>query len=201
MLAYCKYCNVKGHSCMECPLEKKVAPYLKKIVGIQMETFVANELCCPRCNLKTLRSLGNHSPSLDVICMNCKMNYEVKSKCISDRIIPNDLTLPHGNYFDYINRQNTVNGLDFIIIIYGANRSTKIIDIRKILYIPANIAKNSDLFKVEKNYNSTSSDIYIKNYTLLNEIKMNEKISYDFTNIIKEIIESPYDHTVPIILA
>ena len=201
MFSTCKYCCQKGHSCRACPLEKKVAPYMKKIVGIQMETFVATELYCPRCNCKTLQSLGNHSPSLDIICTSCKMNFEVKSKCISDRIIPNDLILYHGNYFDYINRQNSSNGLDFIIIIYGVNRQTKIINIRKVLYVPSHIAKNTNLFKVEKRHDSTSSDIYIMNYNELREIKMSERISYDFSHNIKEILNSPYDHTVPIILA
>ncbi len=197
----CQYCNEKGHSCRNCPLENKVGPYIKKIVGIHMETFVASELVCPHCKNKTLYCLGNHSPSLDVICNTCSAKYEIKSKCISAKTIPDDLILDHGNYFDYLNRQNSVNGLDFIIIIYGVNRNTKVITIRKVLHVPSNMTRNPALFTVVKKNNSSHSNIFIPNYNKLNEIKLNESVSYDFSHNIKEILNSPYDHTVPIILA
>lgn len=195
----CQYCKEDGHSSRNCPLENLVRPYMRKIVGTHMETFVADELVCPRCCMKSLQCLGNHAPSLDVICINCKTNFEVKSKCISATDIYSDLILKHGNYFDYINRQ--LNGLDFIIIIYGVNRDTKIINIRKVLHVPSEMTRYEKLFNVKKNDTSTASTIYIPNYTSLNEIKMNKQIGYDFSHNIKEILATPYDHTVPIILA
>ena len=53
---------------------------LKQKVGNYMETHVAKVLPCPSCNKKELKVLGNHSPSLDLVCSNCSRKIEVKSK-------------------------------------------------------------------------------------------------------------------------
>ncbi len=196
----CYYCE-GAHSCRECPQEKLISPIMKKLVGMYMEHIVANKIKCPKCFHGQLNIIGTHAPSLDIICEECKTKFEIKSKCISAKTIPDDLILDHGNYFDYLNRQNSVNGLDFIIIIYGVNRNTKVITIRKVLHVPSNMTRNPALFTVVKKNNSSHSNIFIPNYNKLNEIKLNESVSYDFSHNIKEILNSPYDHTVPIILA
>lgn len=180
----CYYCK-GNHSCRDCPTETKIAPFMKKIVGMHMEYFVANELKCPRCNCVSLRLLGNHTPSLDIICDNCIANFEVKSKCLSVNNIPKDLTLSHGNYFNYLSRQHQ--GLDFIIIIYGVDRATKIINIRKVLYASDSFIKNNVYFKVLKKPTATMSDIRISDYTKLSEIVLDQSYAYDFSQTIAEI--------------
>ena len=185
----CYFCY-ESHSCRNCPIEAMVAPYMKKIIGIHMENFVADTLFCPKCNNNGLILLGNHTPSLDIICNNCCTNFEVKSKCLSIDKLPTDLMLHHGNYFDYISRQES--GLDFLIIIYKVNRKMKMIEIRKILYIPNEIIKEQSHFKVVQKYNSSMSTIYIKDYTKLPEIKLNCRYNYNFTNDIIELYENQY---------
>lgn len=182
---FCYYCN-GNHSCRNCPIETLVAPHMKKIVGQHMEKFVANELCCPRCNNMTLGRIGNHTPSLDIICTTCSTNFEVKSKCISAEQIPTDLILNHGNYFDYIARQN--NELDFIIIIYGVDRRSKIITIRKVLHVPHSTVKQKTIFKVFKKSTSTLSDIIIPDYTKLPDITPTLDFGYDFSDNIIAIV-------------
>jgi hypothetical protein len=185
----CYFCNGK-HSCRNCPVEQMVAPYMKKIVGIHMESFVANKLCCPRCNKQSLRLLGNHTPSLDIVCDNCYTNFEVKSKCLSIPILPKDLMLNHGNYFDYINRQRE--GLDFIIIIYKVDRKTKMIEIRNILHVANDTicTNNNNNFIVEKNSNNSMSKIFITDYTKLNQIKLHSIYNYNFSTNIDCILQS-----------
>jgi hypothetical protein len=184
----CHYCN-GTHSCRNCPIEALIAPEMKKIVGQHMETFVAQELCCPRCNNMTLGRIGNHSPSLDIICSNCSTNFEVKSKCISAETIPNDLILNHGNYFDYIARQSR--GLDFIIIIYGVDRRSKIITIRKVLHVPHNTILQKKAFKVIQKTTSPLSDIIIPNHNDLDDITPTLDFGYDFSdNIIALVNEA-----------
>jgi hypothetical protein len=161
---------------------------MKKIVGKHMESFVANELECPRCKNMTLQLLGNHSPSLDIVCNHCETNFEVKSKCISANVIPNDLILNHGNYFDYLSRQES--GLDFIVIIYGVDRKTKIITIRKVFHVPNEIILEKKHFKVVKKINSTLSDIIIPNNMVLQNITPKMQYHYDFSESVADVINS-----------
>ena len=135
----CFFCG-DNHICKDCPLEVAVAPILKKFIGKIMENFIGDNYNCPHCNGK-LEVLGNHTPSLDIVCKDCNYNYEVKSKCLSIKKIPNDLQLPHGNYNEYKERQNK--GLDIFIIIYGVNRLEK-----KILTFNINYK-----LKLSSNYN------------------------------------------------
>ncbi len=184
----CDYCN-NYHTSKECLLEKMLAPIMRKIVGMFMEFFVANEVYCPRCNKKTLESLSTHAPSLDLICKSCETKYEIKSKCMSANIIPNDLVFNHGNYYDYINRQKQ--GLDIMLIIYSVNRKTKVIKIRKVLWVPHNQIVESNIINVIQKKNSALSEIIVSNYKFLNEICfINQKFAYDFSENINTIINS-----------
>jgi hypothetical protein len=184
----CDYCN-NFHSSKECSLEKQLAPLMRKIVGMYMEYFVANEVCCPRCNFKTLEPLGTHAPSLDLICKSCDTKYEIKSKCMSSKVLPLDLVFNHGNYNDYKTRQKE--GLDIMLIIYSVCRKTKIIKIRKVLWVPNNQIIDSNVINVVKKKDSSLSEIIIPNYKYLNEICfVNQRFAYDFSENITTIIKS-----------
>ncbi len=184
----CDYCN-NHHSSTECQLEKQLAPLMRKIVGMYMEYFVASEVCCPRCNNKTLESLGTHAPSLDLICKSCSTKYEIKSKCMSTKVLPLDLVFNHGNYNDYKKRQQE--GLDIILIVYSVCRKTKIIKIRKVFWIPHDDIINSNVISVIKKTGTSLSEIIVPNYKYLNEICfVNQRFAYDFSENINMIIKS-----------
>ncbi len=182
----CEYCN-NYHNSRECPLEKILAPFMRKIVGMYMEQFVADEVCCPRCKNKSLEPLGTHAPSLDIICSSCNTKFEIKSKCMSSKVIPKDLVFNHGNYNDYCNRQN--NGLDIILILYSVCRKTKVIKIRNVFYV-SNEMINNNYLKVLKKNNSSLSEIIVPDYHKLSEVKLNEKFCYDFSENIDSIINA-----------
>ena len=184
---HCEYCN-NMHNSRECPLEQKIAPIMKKIVGMYMEQFVENEISCQRCYQKTMKPLCTHAPSLDIICSTCNTKYEIKSKCMSGRILPSDLIFNHGNYNDYVNRQS--NDLDMILIIYSVCRKTKILNIRTIFYVSNEFIKSSNHIKVVKKPDSSLSQIIVPNYKKLYEIKLKQMYAFDFSDNINNIIST-----------
>lgn len=161
----CKFCYEESHSTKKCPVETALSKIIKVKVGNLMEHYVKDYVNCPKCNSK-LHLLSNNSPSLDLICNNCNSNFEVKSKCLSAKILPDDLIIYHGNYNFYKSRQN--DGLDFIIIIYKVDRFNKEIKIRKVFYVPHHIIVNNCDFIVKKN--DSNSIVYIKNHNKFNNI-------------------------------
>ncbi len=183
----CEYCN-KSHNSRECPLEQRLAPFMRKIVGMYMEQFVADEIYCPRCNYKSLKPLGTHAPSLDIICSMCCAKYEIKSKCMSSAKLPKDLVFNHGNYNDYVNRQN--NGLDIILILYKVCRKTKVIKIRHVFYAKNEDIINNKYLKVIKKKDTSLSQIIVPDHTKIPEIIFNQKFCYDFSDNINAIIST-----------
>ena len=135
-----------------------------------MEYYIADNFCCPECKQKSLHVIGNHTPSLDIICTACHRKFEVKSKCLSVKTLPPDITLKHGLYHNYINQSS--NGLNVIIIIYGADRINKNIIIREILYANNKELYNSKNITVTKNYDSNLSTINIKNKYYLTKLNL-----------------------------
>jgi hypothetical protein len=186
-LKKCYFCE-GNHVCRECPQEALLAPVLKKYIGKIMEDFIGNNFCCPRCNTNKLAVLGNHSPSLDIICGECERKYEVKSKCLSINNLPNDLKLPHGNFEEYKNRQD--NGLDLFVIIYKVDRINKKITIREVLYADNKEILKNDNIQVLKRNNSHLSTITINNKKLLNKLKLNRLFQFDFSSIIENYLKS-----------
>ncbi len=157
----CYFCN-GNHACRDCPLEATMAPILRKKVGNMMEYYVAENLKCPECGQeKKLRVIGNHTPSLDLVCSCCQKKFEVKSKCLSVSKLPNDINLPHGSYIDYVSRLEE--GLNLIVIIYGVDRVKKLITVREVLYARNQELKDSSIVEVLKRNDNNLSTIMIKN--------------------------------------
>ena len=191
----CYFCG-GNHLCRECPQEILLAPILKKYIGNIMENFIGDNFNCPCCDKRNMEVLGNHSPSLDIICRNCNRKYEVKSKCLSINKLPKDLKLPHGNYNDYLKRQQS--GLDLFVIIYKVDRIKKKVTIREVLY-----SKNEDIQKknnicVVKRENNHLSTIIINDRNMMTKLNLRKKYQFDFSSIIenylnlKESIDSTY---------
>lgn len=165
----CYFCN-GNHACRDCPKEAELAPTFRKRVGGMFEYWAADNIKCQNCNCK-LKVIGNHTPSLDLICQNkdCdKKKYEVKSKCLSVSRLPTDIKLPHGSYNDYVYRLDE--GLNLIVIIYGVDRIKKTINIREVIYANNDELKNINLIEVEKRNDSNLSTIFIKNKNLLTKL-------------------------------
>ena len=183
----CYFCE-GSHLCRECPQENILAPILKKYIGKIMEEFIGNNFCCPNCKTKNLCVLGNHTPSLDIICSKCHRKYEVKSKCLSVNNIPRDLRMPHGSYNDYKKRQQT--GLDLFVIIYKVDRINKKVTIRELMYERnKQIVKGNNIRVVNRN-NSHLSTIIINDRNLLTKIELDQLFQFDFSSIIKKYMKT-----------
>lgn len=183
---YVKKCYFCGgnHICRDCPLEAQLAPILKKKVGNCMEYYIGENINCPECNHQSLKVIGNHSPSLDIICKECNKKFEVKSKCLSINKLPNDIKLPHGSYLEFINRLKDDLGL--IVIIYGVDRINKTIVIREILYANNSSLNNYEIINIEKRENSSLSNIFIKDKKYLKKLRLiNSEVRIDFDSEIQ----------------
>jgi hypothetical protein len=167
-----------------------MTPYFKIDIGIKMEEYITKNIKCQKCNLKKLIVLGNNSPSLDLVCENCDAIYEVKSKCLSIKKLPNDIYCNGGNYTEFIKNINI--GLNLFIIIYGIDRQKKEIIIRNIYYAPNNILNNKKYIEINKINKSSLSLINIYDINILTNISIisNKIISFKklYNNLKNDLI-------------
>ena len=182
----CYFCG-ETHSSRDCILEKRLAPVLKKKVGIIMEHYIADNFNCPKCGNHTLTVLGSNTPSLDIICTTCLKLIEVKSKCLSVEKIPSDIRLNHGAYIDFQNRLN--DDLDLFVIIYGVNREKKQISIKEVLYISNAKIKNKDIVDISKCLSNNLSLISIKDKNKLEKLKIPSSTKIiDFSELVSDYL-------------
>jgi hypothetical protein len=165
----CFFCK-GAHVCRDCPVEANMAPMFKKKVGYMMEYYVAENIKCPECENLSLEVIGNHTPSLDLICRSCNKKFEVKSKCLSVDKIPTDIMLPHGSYIDY--KYRLKEGLNLIVIVYGIDRINKLINVREVLYANNNKLMKSHIVEVSKKEKTNLSTIFIKNKNLISRLNV-----------------------------
>jgi hypothetical protein len=179
MWIICNWCG-KNHGSRECNEEKMVKTTLKLRVGSVMEEIVEKCIQCPNClenngfycdnNLPyTFKRLDNNTPSLDLECQYCGVKVEVKSKCLSVEELPNNIFCKGGNY-DMLTNRIFNDNLNLIIIIYSADRKTKNISIRQILWIDNYELKNRHNISIKENENHLST-ININNINFIYKIK------------------------------
>jgi hypothetical protein len=168
----CWFCYSTDHSCRTCPLESAIANKLRNKAGNEFEDYIADNVKCPGCLSLNLKRLNNHSPSLDIVC-SCGLKFEVKSKCLSIKELPNDIQLNHGSYIDCINRINE-DSLNLILIIYGVNRIQKEIYIREILFANNIMMKDTKFIEIKPIIlsNKKVSKIFIKNRNFMARMKI-----------------------------
>ena len=174
---FCTFCHGYDHTSKECKIEKKTSKQLKLSVGNMMEYYVEQNIKCPECNCNTLCVIGNNTPSCDIICNNCTKIFEIKSKCLSCTIIPDDIIINHGHYNKFLSK--IYEGLNIIIIIYSVDRYNKCITIREVLYINNILLSNYKLINISKKKDNNTL-ITIKNRKLLNKLLLynNNTISF-----------------------
>ena len=170
----CHFCD-GNHACRDCPIEAKKAPEYRKKVGTMFENWVSCNIECPNCK-GHLRVIGNHTPSLDLVCDNpdCTHNqFECKSKCLSVHKLPSDILLPHGSYNDCVHRLH--DGLNLIVVIYGVDRINKTINIREVRYADNHDLHNPNVIEIKKRSDSNLSSILIRDKNKLKRINHGSK--------------------------
>jgi hypothetical protein len=182
----CKWCT-GNHSSRNCHSEKMIKSQLKIKVGTVMEQFVEKCIECPRCfyaagnnynkeNFCSFTRLANNTPSLDIECTICGLQIEVKSKCLSINNLPDQIYCKAGNYDSLINNIYD-NQLNIIVIIYSADRITKNITIKEILWID-----NKELYSESNVFINKIPNTTLCNITITNRNNI-PKLPFDIKNI------------------
>jgi len=151
----------------------------KRFIALFLEKLISKKVKCPFCNSKFYHFADN-LPSLDIKCMNCEANFEVKSKCLSVKKLPLDLTINHGNFNEFINR---INNLNLFIVIYGVNQNNETIKIREILFISS---KQMNDINIEEKDGKTVISIYNRLDFVKKEMMKSPKLNREF-NLWKKI--------------
>ena len=193
----CNWCK-GNHISRQCNVEKLVKKELKDRVGSAMEQFVEKCIQCPQClsvakdysNRETFCSferLANNTPSLDLECKVCGFQVEVKSKCLSVNNLPDQIYCKAGNYKNLIENIYK-NNINIIVIIYSADRDTKDITIKEVLLFDNYELRKGINIVINKQANSTLSDITIFNKNTIPRLCFNiKKMSFEsFINKIEE---------------
>jgi hypothetical protein len=173
----CNWCG-ENHTSRQCNNENMIKLELKVRVGSVIEEFVEKCIQCPRCS-KTeggFHRLGNNTPSLDIECKNCGLQVEVKSKCLSVNVLPNQIHCKAGNYYSLIKNIH-FNNLNMIIIIYSADRKTKEITIKEAIWI--------DNYHLQTQTNITIDNIEDSRLSKINILDRNffPRLSFDIRKI------------------
>jgi len=193
----CKWCT-GNHCSRKCQFEKLIKCELKTRVGIVMEQFVEKCIKCPRCSsiagdycdeetLCTFNRLANNTPSLDMECRICGLHVEVKSKCLSIDNLPNQIYCKAGNYDNLINNINE-NQLNIFVIIYSADRITKNITIKEILWMDHSILSFKSKVLIKRIPDTKLSDITIINRNNIPKLPFNIR-NISFESYIKRLSE------------
>lgn len=113
-----------------------------QIVRILTESWVGDNLYCPRCGCPKINHFPNNSAVADFYCPNCRNEFELKSK--KGKI---GKKIADGEYQTFINRITSNNNPDFFILNY--NETELCVEnlwvIPKHFFVPAIVEKRNPL--------------------------------------------------------
>ena len=96
-------------------------------IRVLSEAWVDNAIFCPNCGRKEIDKYKNNQPVADFYCLNCKEDYELKSKRNSI-----GLKIVDGAYHTMIERLRSSNNPNFFLL----NYDLKSFEVRNFLVIP-----------------------------------------------------------------
>ena len=162
----CYCCGSSEHLIKECPTHKAKVKYRNNDAGKWSEDRFTGMLC-PICKNGILQHAVLHTPSLDFTCLTCGKLFELKSKCLSQQNIPNDIRIIGGQYTHLMNSILNKN-LNLIILIYKVNEKENLRIERKIIIIENNDLKsdllNNNINIIQVKNKSKISIKYIRKY-------------------------------------
>jgi hypothetical protein len=134
VLDACFKCGSTDHKIRQCKEHLKDKQIRCEGSGKWAEDYITSICKCPNCNSELFKVEGNQ-PSLDLKCGNplCESIFEVKSKCLSNKIIPDYIKIHGGNYH-YFSENIKEKNLNLFVIIFKIDEFLNIKTVREILY-------------------------------------------------------------------
>lgn len=122
------------------------------------ESWVGEQLFCPRCGNEHLRHFQNNRPVADFVCPSCNNQYELKSK--QGKL---GAKIADGAYDTFIKRITSKENPDFLFMSYSIEKMlvTDLIMIPKFFFVPDIIEKRAPLSKTARRAGWTGCNILI----------------------------------------
>lgn len=112
----CFACKLHGHDIRNCKTHKAKKPQRRESAGLWAE-ILGSQLQCPKCRDSILIPVSGKIASLDLQCIKEGCLVEVKSRCLSNRILPDYIKVHGGEYNTFVHRILN-EGLTLLLIIY-----------------------------------------------------------------------------------
>jgi hypothetical protein len=173
----CFKCGSKDHHIRQCELHLNGKQQRSEKSGKWAENEI-NKIACPICKNHLLVEVKGNQPSLDCKCIQCESIFEIKSRCLSNFIIPDYIKIHGGNYDFFL--ENIKRNLHLIVILYKVDEKNDKKKIREILFFHNNLlqlAENNGKNKtnitgVKGSQKVSSNDLPIEKFSI---IKMERK--------------------------
>ncbi len=161
-----------------------------QIIRVLTETWVLNNIYCPRCGYPKILHFPNNRAVADFYCPMCKNEYELKSKsgAIGHRIAD-------GSYDTFIQRITSNNSPDFFVLSY--NEKMLCVDnlwvIPKYFFVPSIVEKRKPLSVTAKRAGWTGCNILFDEIPVQGRISIiRNKILLDKTSVIAQVQQSTF---------
>lgn len=140
-----------------------------QIARIKTESWVANNMYCPRCGNLHINHFGNNRPVADFYCSNCKNEFEIKSKTG-----PLDKKINDGAYSTMIERITSNANPDFFFMNYSKEFQCvrDLILIPKHFFVPDIIEKRKPLAETARRAGWIGCNILIEKIPLQGRVEI-----------------------------
>jgi len=213
----CFSCGSTEHIIRNCVIHLSKKNERNNLAGLWSEELFNNKMKCPICCNGILRKLQGNLPSLDFQCNNCNEFYELKSKCLSNYMLPKDIYLIGGEFNKFANAI-TNHKINLLVLIYMIDEENNKRIIRECLLIRNVHLKNSILYNMYISDLLSSASKSIKEYintfynlrqNTLDESQFTEEINndcFELSTALKDYLDTnniiihKYNHKSKIII-
>lgn len=161
-----------------------------QIIRVLTETWVQNNIYCPRCGYNKILHFPNNSAVADFYCPMCKNEYELKSKsgAIGHKIAD-------GAYDSFIQRITSDNNPDFFILSYDTYKLC--VDdlwvVPKHFFVPSIVEKRKPLADTARRAGWTGCNILFDEIPVQGRISIiQNRVMHDKDSVIAQVRQSTF---------
>lgn len=164
-----------------------------QIIRVLTETWVQNNIYCPRCGYHRILHFPNNRAVADFYCPSCKSEYELKSK--GGRI---GRKIADGAYNTFIQRITSNNNPDFLILSYNAAElcAENLWVVPKHFFVPEIVEKRKPLSEDAHRAGWTGCNILFDEIPMQGQISMiQNRVMLDKNAVVAQMQRSELLHT------